>query len=359
MLVTATIGYLVVAEPDTQHITHKHKLGRFSLTSMGFDLSDEARRCCTLHVHEIGRKFRMSMPPLTRAASRKHPEMSNPMTWPSTPSHPGCWAKYPESYDLGDVNLIWAQLKESELRDFLGGLHPEIGVDWNYDQEVVHFCRLSEDDQRIAAQIETMFPCRWNDVGQLALLDIFIILQRQSELKSATPPVMKVTLGLDIQPGPQCSICETDVFTVDIITDIGAIAVQTPLSPHNQGPEPKQRLYLETKSKRGTWKAIASQSAGWDTALPCVTKAPFELRREFCLTRYEVDFESGEWDPHSKNQHPECFQAFPIDREHVCCNHPGMVQPEFQPRPRYQEVWDPDGLGDTQADMESDEYEDW
>ena len=174
--------------------------------------------------------------------------------------------KHPQGHYFENVDPISNQLIMSMLWDLLRCVQPEFVEHWNYDLKMVQSKHLSEGHQRTAAQIEAMFPCRKRDGCRLIFVDIFLIPETQPESNNQNPPIIKVSLGEESQPDSQCSSCEKDhlnVFTVDIVTRAGAIAVQVPLPNYNcLGLRLEHTLFLKTTKARGTWKDIGSQLAG-------------------------------------------------------------------------------------------------
>lgn len=187
--------------------------------------------------------------------------------------------KCSESYDFENVNLIWAQLKNlSTLSDLLCHLQPDIRERWNHDGKLVHFGHLSEEHQRTAAQIEAMFPCCRPSYG-LIFVEIFLVLETQSESNNSNPPIIKVSLGLLSETGSQCSTCEVDslgIFNIDMITLTGAVAVQVPLPTHRNPLGLARDMRFITRVDRGTWDIMASRE-GLDTVLSWGAKIPSNI----------------------------------------------------------------------------------
>lgn len=119
---------------------------------------------------------------------------------------------------------------------------------------MVHFDDLTEEHQSTANQVEAMFPCRERDDCRLKFLDIFIVLEKQSEHHDDSHPlIIRVSILLAGRPAPSFSILDS---TIDIISRTGDFAVRGDLPIAYNGPG--RMSNFEKTSKCGPWRGIAS-----------------------------------------------------------------------------------------------------
>ncbi|KAI1365562.1 hypothetical protein F5Y08DRAFT_303508 [Xylaria arbuscula] len=308
--ITLVFAYTRATEPDSRTITHKHQMGKLVMQFSGLSLepSDQGRLLLQgYHTAAEIRKRAFVQEEGTKLATGS-------LTLERYVDTTCFWVTYPKEscFNQDTKNTIVYHVQHTKfLHSVLSLLSP--GADnWTenwFQVEDREGANLKSIIEREMGSNATFYP-------SLTFLDVYI---RIATSVPDPPIIAKISLGVDIQSRPPCSICETDILTIQCFSTGRALSMTIPLV-RTPGPNFPMIGNVWVKSSNGGWKAAAASSAGFDLLAPCMKCTSTEEQYKVCLARYEVECDRGEWDPLANSEYQESFQPFPLEREHICCN---------------------------------------
>ncbi|KAJ8130156.1 hypothetical protein O1611_g3472 [Lasiodiplodia mahajangana] len=346
--------YIRAREPDSRNITHKHQMGKLAMQSSGISLEFRDQERLLLEAYQTGVEMRKRIL-LPEKGQALLP--TNSLTL-ERGIHTTCfWATYPTDRTFDDdmkhtmIHYVQhAKFLQSTLRLLL------LDMD-NWTER--WFPIKEEEGRELKRIIEGEMGSNTAYYPALTFLDLYV---RISTPAPNTPILAKVSLGTDTQKVPVCSICETDVFSIQLFGTHQAISITIPLTKAPDPVHPPLMGDISTSFLKGGWEAAVAQSAGFQLLAPCQKLTSFEEQYEPCLERYEIRCDRGEWDPLVSSEYLEAFQAFPVEREHICCNRCCLTSPQtkekdekefnaypdhvdkFAMSPDHGGTWDPSGM---------------
>lgn len=342
--ITSIVGYIPVAEPDPNKITHRHQVGKFSICLNRVCLEQDTERIlhqayeASLEIHKFIDSTMQDAKPTPSSAQQ--PANQNKCFWITSSENDVL------NDTMKDVFLHF--VKGLPLfRKILSLLQHDVNQDWH---------PLRDGDERhLRSIIQKVFSKDPKIPTGIVFFNLCLLFKTQNEVDL----VSKVSVGVDKRHGSQCPVCEVDSFTMDFFGTEGAIAINVPLTKERQPWTVRHQLVTSKTSLDGLWRNITSRQKGFQILDPCQKRSKFESRDEPCLAQYEIELDCGKWDPITTAQRDEIFDVFPVEMGHSCCNcrpnfqksklgeekfeaFPEDVQ-EFKPLPDSEDAWDPSG----------------
>jgi hypothetical protein len=336
--VTTVFGSSPIVEPSHRKITHPHQLGKLAMNMMGAStnefsedfLSRAYKLVVQLHGAVISGGQESWSTPRARQPSSKTPWIL------VAPSDGGIFT---ETMKESLVYLV----KHLKLCQMVSSFLEQTQEHWDQD-----WFQLDEEEAVDLRSLgDKLFAPNSLHYAGMAFLDLFV------GHTTECPILLKISLGVDVQRGPSCSICDLDVVTIDCVHSEGAVTINIPLPRAGEEMSAREKTSMWTTRQKGEWKSMTSRLRGWEVLATCQRKSKFTPAAEPCLARFDVLFDPGHWDPLATSERPQTFQAHPHEWGHICCNEEEcgaeqfQIAPEdrlvFEPVPNDEAVWDPRG----------------
>lgn len=302
---TNFFGCFPMGEPCPQQVTHRHQLGKLSMNLMGAS-TEESPENILFRFYQLGAELHRAV------VSGRQESQGIPHTRRLNSTIP--WACVVSSDD-GIFNepmkdSLIHQVKHMNLCQIVSSLLRQNQEPWDHDWHHLE----NEKAKDLRGLGEKLFVSNSSHYSGIAFLDLFM----GHTMKG--PTVMKISLGVDVQSGPHCSLCDLDVVTIDYLHSESAVTINIPLPRPGKRPQTKKTPYTWTTKQKGAWKSMGHQLKGWEASTTCRRKPKLAPQFELCQAQFEVVFEPGHWDPLGTVERPEMFQAHPRERGHICCN---------------------------------------
>ena len=274
------LGYLHRTEPYGK-VTHRHRLGRFSMTcTVAMDLKGHSLRSLFYQAYALGGKLRQSVSATGLATMPDGTPRTMLAGRPRGSNGPCFWVEHPDGCAVHSAELVIDHLRSSAFCQTLlvlrGGGKTKPGISPGTASP-----RKKQPSGSLGGNLSS--PSNAKHFMDTKFLDVYLVLASQP-LGRGGHGIMRISLGLDtLSTSPNCPICDTDVFTIDLVSRSGGLAIQSPLRRPNAPRKEWDYRTVASGVSQGIWKDLACRPKGWDFSMPCIKAHDFEPRLGFCF----------------------------------------------------------------------------
>jgi hypothetical protein len=354
--ITTIQGFLPPSSSLPNEIPHMHQIGVFGLAHTCNHLQRQDPAQMLFQAQSLAQNL---------LGIVKHPPESFVQTSLLSPVAkrqrvPKVWISVSEaatySFSEPSRNRVIYQLKHSDFCHQLLGLSPIDRVLWKRT-----WGSMSEEER---SKTEGLGRTFFGDPSQhyplTSFLSIFVLMASEKGVKNTV--FLRISLGLGDAVPLSCRHCERDVMLFDGIRATGALQLNVPSRQARSVRYESSEIIQSTEVEVAKWAERVGHLKGW---WPCHFTKPLpgwaSLDEDVEISR-DKPFDLGIWDPDAKMEPAMCFQPYaqgapdlwhPDRSSRKDYNMPDV----FEPEPRNEEAWDPDGsfmreLSDDESDSD-------
>lgn len=307
--ITTRVGYNRIHNPEPEHPTHKHRVGKVGVQFAKLQLGPSLQEYLIQQATRTGVEMRdvLSQPVLpTEWEAPAMPMLrTHTVNWCVTSDwHAGIMS-------VGAESSIIFPLQYGELFRHIASFFLS-----RPDQWTPNWTALShEDGTLLKAHINRIADGDEARSHDSRYIDFYI---HSASTENTESFVAKISLCVGSLGSLVCHTCETDSLTVQFFGASGAIAINVPLPTSFHTLNNKPINEFDTILSIGTWRDVTRRILGHQNLEPCRKKETL-LEDDVCEIGDGFIHDLGVWDPLAVLDRQETFQAFPLERQ-ACSN---------------------------------------